>query len=70
VSLVWCQEEPRNMGAWSFVAPRLESVFDELGFGQTRPVFAGRKAAPSPATGSHDQHLREQKKLIEEALTL
>ncbi|MGI9450722.1 MAG: 2-oxoglutarate dehydrogenase E1 component [Geminicoccaceae bacterium] len=70
VSLVWCQEEPRNMGAWSFVAPRLENVFDELGFNQTRPVFAGRKAAPSPATGSHDQHLREQKKLIEEALTL
>ncbi len=70
VSLVWCQEEPRNMGAWSFVAPRLETVFDELGFEQTRPIFAGRKAAPSPATGSHAQHLREQKKLIDEALTL
>lgn len=70
VSLIWCQEEPRNMGAWSFVAPRLETVFDELGFDQTRPIFAGRKAAPSPATGSHAQHLREQKKLIDEALTL
>jgi 2-oxoglutarate dehydrogenase E1 component len=44
-------------------------VFDELGFDQSRPIFAGRKAAPSPATGSHVQHVREQKKLIDEALT-
>ncbi len=70
VSLAWCQEEPRNMGAWSFIAPRLEAVFGELGFDQSRPIFAGRKAAPSPATGSHAQHLREQKKLVDEALTL
>ncbi|MEM7042370.1 MAG: 2-oxoglutarate dehydrogenase E1 component [Pseudomonadota bacterium] len=70
VSLIWCQEEPRNMGAWSFVAPRLEAVYNELGFDQKRPIFAGRKAAPSPATGSHEQHVREQKKLIDEALTL
>ena len=70
VSLVWCQEEPRNMGAWSFVAPRLEAVFNELGFDQARPVFAGRKSAPSVATGSYEQHTREQKKLVDEALTL
>jgi 2-oxoglutarate dehydrogenase E1 component len=70
VSLIWCQEEPRNMGAWSFVAPRLEAVYSELGFDQSRAIFAGRKAAPSPATGSHEQHVREQKKLIDEALTL
>jgi 2-oxoglutarate dehydrogenase E1 component len=70
VSLVWCQEEPRNMGAWSFVAPRLEAVYNELGFDQKRPIFAGRKAAPSPATGSHAQHVREQQKLVDEALTL
>ncbi|MEL6963068.1 MAG: 2-oxoglutarate dehydrogenase E1 component [Pseudomonadota bacterium] len=70
VSLVWCQEEPRNMGAWSFVAPKLEAVYNELGFNQKRPIFAGRKAAPSPATGSHDQHVKEQTKLINDALTL
>ncbi|MDH3661488.1 MAG: 2-oxoglutarate dehydrogenase E1 component [Alphaproteobacteria bacterium] len=70
VSLIWCQEEPRNMGAWSFVAPRLEAVYNELGFDQKRPIYAGRKAAPSPATGSHVQHVREQKKLIDEALNL
>jgi len=70
VSLVWCQEEPRNMGAWSYVAPKLEAVYNELGFNQKRPIFAGRKAAPSPATGSHDQHVKEQTKLINDALTL
>ncbi len=70
VSLIWCQEEPRNMGAWSFVAPKLEAVYNELGFNQKRPIFAGRKAAPSPATGSHDQHVKEQTKLINDALTL
>ena len=68
VSLIWCQEEPRNMGAWSFVAPKLEAVYNELGFDQKRPVFAGRKAASSPATGSHEQHVREQKMLIDDAL--
>lgn len=70
VSLIWCQEEPRNMGAWSFVAPKLEAVYNELGFNQKRPIFAGRKAAPSPATGSHVQHVKEQTKLIDDALTL
>ncbi|MEZ5935565.1 MAG: 2-oxoglutarate dehydrogenase E1 component [Alphaproteobacteria bacterium] len=70
VSIIWCQEEPRNMGAWSFAAPRLEAVYNELGFDQKRPIFAGRKAAPSPATGSHAQHVREQQKLVDEALTL
>ncbi|MGI9499081.1 MAG: hypothetical protein ACR2P3_03525, partial [Geminicoccaceae bacterium] len=59
-----------NMGAWSFVAPKLEAVYNELGFDQKRPIFAGRRAAPSPATGSHEQHVREQNKLIDEALTL
>jgi 2-oxoglutarate dehydrogenase E1 component len=70
VSLVWCQEEPRNMGAWSFVAPRLEAAFTDLDFEQTRPIYAGRPAAPSPATGSSAQHAREQKKLVDEALAI
>jgi 2-oxoglutarate dehydrogenase E1 component len=58
------------MGGWSFVAPRLEAVYNELGFEQSRAIFAGRKAASSPATGSYEQHVREQKKLLDEALTL
>ena len=66
---VWCQEEPRNMGAWFFVAPRIENVMEAVGVGQRRLVYAGRKPAASPATGSHGQHEREQRQLVEDALT-
>ncbi len=67
--VVWCQEEPRNMGAWSFVAPRIEAVLESVGMRQTRPLYAGRPAAASPATGLHQQHVREQSQLVERALT-
>jgi 2-oxoglutarate dehydrogenase E1 component len=56
--LVWVQEEPRNMGAYSFVRDRLE-----------RPLtYVGRPASPSPATGSSRLHVAAQKRLLEEAL--
>jgi len=61
---VWCQEEPLNMGAWSFVGPRLEKSLD----GQIR--YAGRDAASSPSTGSKAVHKKEQKMLIEKAFTV
>ncbi|HET6522770.1 MAG TPA: 2-oxoglutarate dehydrogenase E1 component [Geminicoccaceae bacterium] len=67
--VVWCQEEPNNMGAWFFAAPRIEVLLAELGFEQTRPANAGRPPAASPATGFHAQHVREQNQLVEEALT-
>ena len=67
--VVWCQEEPRNMGAWSFVAPRIEAVLESVGMRQTRPLYAGRPAAASPATGLYQQHVREQSQLVERALT-
>jgi 2-oxoglutarate dehydrogenase E1 component len=67
--VVWCQEEPMNMGAWSFVAPRLEAVLEQAGMRHTRPLYAGRPPAPSPATGLYDQHVREQTRLVETALT-
>ena len=65
---VWCQEEPRNMGYWFFVAPRTENIMEALGIEQRRLVYAGRKPSASPATGSHSQHEREQKQLVEDAL--
>jgi 2-oxoglutarate dehydrogenase E1 component len=68
VEVVWCQEEPRNMGAWSFVAPRIEAVLAELDMAQARPFYAGRAAAAATATGSHQQHLREQSSLVDLAL--
>jgi 2-oxoglutarate dehydrogenase E1 component len=59
--VVWAQEEPRNMGAWSFVTQR----FADLG----RPIgYAGRPQSASPATGSYRRHAAEQKHLVEQAL--
>ena len=66
---VWCQEEPRNMGAWFFVAPRIENLMEAAGVGQRRMYYAGRKPSASPATGSHAQHEREQRQLVEDAFT-
>jgi 2-oxoglutarate dehydrogenase E1 component len=67
--LVWCQEEPANMGAWSFALPRLANVLEELRRSIPLPVYAGRPAAASPATGLCRQHAREQADLVEAALT-
>ncbi len=58
---VWCQEEPRNMGAYTFISPLLEDTLD------SRIRYAGRKAAASPATGAKASHIRTQRKLLEEA---
>ncbi len=67
---IWCQEEPRNMGAWFFVAPRAENIMEAQGKEQRRLVYAGRKPAASPATGFLAQHEREQRQLVLDALTL
>ena len=66
--VVWCQEEPRNMGAWSFVDRRIEEVLAKLGGPSRRPRYVGRDEAASPATGLHARHVRQQAKLVEDAL--
>jgi len=58
--LVWVQEEPRNMGAWTFVAPRLRDVLD----GRLPLLYAGRPRRASPAEGSHEWHVQEQKRMV------
>jgi 2-oxoglutarate dehydrogenase E1 component len=68
--VVWCQEEPMNMGAWTFVAPRLKEVLAQVKTASAAPRYAGRPEAASPATGIHSRHVAEQKKLVDEALTL
>ncbi|MBT5374561.1 MAG: 2-oxoglutarate dehydrogenase E1 component, partial [Rhodospirillaceae bacterium] len=69
--VVWCQEEAKNMGGWSFVAPCLEEdVLARIDGKALRPVYVGRPAAASPATGLAKRHLFEQEKLVNEALTL
>ena len=68
--LVWCQEEPRNMGAWSMVREMIEEVAQVAGCEKPRLRYAGRHAAASPATGNHARHVAEQKALVEDALAL
>jgi 2-oxoglutarate dehydrogenase E1 component len=66
--VVWCQEEPENMGAWSFVDRRLEKVISRLEGRVRRPQYAGRDAAASPATGQARVHARQQATLVAAAL--
>ncbi len=61
VDLVWCQEEPRNMGAWR----RMDARFRDM----KHPIrYAGRDRNASPAAGSSKRHAEEQKRLVDEAL--
>ncbi len=66
--VVWCQEEPRNMGAWSYIEPNLEWALHQASMKVRRAAYAGRHASASTATGQASRHLAEQKALIEQAL--
>ena len=68
--VVWCQEEPKNMGSWFFVDRRLEAVMEDVGGKHRRPRYIGRPEAASPATGSMSRHVQEQNALVSEALDL
>ena len=68
--IVWCQEEPKNQGAWTFVEPNLEWVLTRIGATHNRATYAGRAASASPATGLASQHKAQQTALINEALTI
>jgi 2-oxoglutarate dehydrogenase E1 component len=65
---VWCQEEPYNMGAWSFVQPNIERVLEFIKAAHPRPRYAGRPASASTATGLMSRHLKELKTFVDEAL--
>ena len=68
VEFVWCQEEPKNMGAWFFVDRKIEDVLRSFKAKFSRPSYAGRAEAASPATGSLSRHNKEQADLVNEAL--
>jgi 2-oxoglutarate dehydrogenase E1 component len=68
--VVWCQEEPKNMGAWTYLDRRLEELLGNVDIKAERPVYAGRPEASSPATGSFGKHTKEQQALVEDALTV
>ena len=63
-SIVWCQEESQNMGAWTFMEPRLRALF------KREIIYAGRNPSASPAVGALAIHKREQAQLIKEAFTI
>jgi 2-oxoglutarate dehydrogenase E1 component len=65
---VWCQEEPRNMGAWFFVEVFLQWILNQIGVGEKRVRYAGRPASASTAVGQMSKHLAQLKQFLEEAL--
>jgi 2-oxoglutarate dehydrogenase E1 component len=67
--VIWCQEEPRNMGAWYFIEPNIEWVLDHVDAKHKRPRYVGRAASASTATGQLSKHNQEQQALVNEALT-
>jgi len=65
--MVWCQEEPKNMGAWAFINPFIEESLIAIKAKHTRPVYVGRPAAASTATGIATKHKKEQQAIIDGA---
>jgi 2-oxoglutarate dehydrogenase E1 component len=66
--VVWCQEEPKNMGAWTFVEPYLEWVLTQAGSKTRRPFYVSRPASAATATGVMPKHLAQLKTLLDDAL--
>ncbi len=66
--LVWCQEEPKNMGSWSFVEPYLEWVLNQIGAKSNRPRYVGRAASAATATGLMSKHVLQLNMFLDEAL--
>ncbi len=65
---MWCQEEPRNMGAFFFIEPYLEWVLNQIGAKSKRPSYAGRPASAATAAGQMSQHVKQLNALLDEAL--
>ncbi len=68
--VVWCQEEPRNMGSWTFVEPYLEWVLGQVNGKAKRVRYAGRPASAATATGLMSKHLAQLKAFLEEAFSV
>ncbi|MGB0935352.1 MAG: 2-oxoglutarate dehydrogenase E1 component [Alphaproteobacteria bacterium] len=65
--VVWCQEEPQNMGSWHFLDRPLESILRKAGFERPRPKYVGRPSSASTATGYAKVHEEKQQQLVEHA---
>ena len=69
-TIVWCQEEPRNMGSWSYIHEPLEDLLVAMNAPVTRPLYAGRAPGAATATGLASKHAAEQAALVDDALTI
>ena len=67
--MIWCQEEPENMGAWRFVRPRFEQVLDRIGAKRKEPRYVGRPEAAATAAGSLGNHQKQLKAFLDRAFT-
>jgi 2-oxoglutarate dehydrogenase E1 component len=67
--IIWCQEEPKNQGAWTFVDPLIEETLGLAKHATKRARYIGRDAAAAPACGYLSRHQAEQAKLVDEALS-
>jgi 2-oxoglutarate dehydrogenase E1 component len=67
--VIWCQEEPKNMGSWTFVEPYLEWVLDHAGTKVKRPRYVGRPAAASTAVGQMSKHLAQLQAFLDDAFS-
>ncbi|QBF30437.1 2-oxoglutarate dehydrogenase E1 component [Thalassococcus sp. S3] len=68
--MIWCQEEPKNQGPWSFIEPNIEWVLSRIDAKYKRPDYVGRATSASPATGLASQHKAQQAALVNDALTI
>ena len=67
-SFIWCQEEPKNMGAWNTVRNYIDRTLEIVNFGDKSVKYVGRKATSSTATGNLNKHLAQQKEILEKIL--
>ena len=65
---IWCQEEPKNMGAWNTVRNYIERTLEMINFKDINVKYVGRKASSSTATGNANKHLAQQKEILEKIL--
>jgi 2-oxoglutarate dehydrogenase E1 component len=66
--IVWCQEEPKNMGAWQFMEPNIEWVLDQVGSRSRRAKYAGRPSSAATAVGLMSKHIQQLNQLLADAL--
>ncbi len=66
--IIWCQEEPKNMGAWGFVRSRIKNVVNDAAIKQSEIYYVGRSPSAPPATGISDRHQINQKSILRLAL--